>query len=323
MITRRNRSWVLSRRPAGRTRRRTCMAKVKNGRASVEADVRRGTAYFEWSAPDDADPSDEAVWLECMPAVHRPECAADCNRHTIQLASIRAVYQKAVRENKLADFRRAYLNQWRPKPKQAEETAVGNWLACATELAEFTPAALGVAISFDRDFGSLGVFGHIADGREFVGAQDRVALTGDEDETTDHLAREAARIGQDYDIPVGVVNSGQTQGFGAKIVAAGEARIAAGLTTRPVRLFEAKFPDYVVACADIVDQVAARKVAHMNHPELNEAVLGSRWRSAGDGGRVFARKTSETDVSMLEAVTVARKAAEMTGGAEEPWAVFL
>ena len=70
--------------------------------------------------PEDADPATRAVWLDCMPALHRPECAKDCKRHTIRIEVIRAEYDKAVRENKLSDFSRAFLNQWKAKPREVK-----------------------------------------------------------------------------------------------------------------------------------------------------------------------------------------------------------
>lgn len=44
-------------------------AKIAAGRARVEAGVTRGTAYFEWSAPEDADPHDPDTWWGCLPAL--------------------------------------------------------------------------------------------------------------------------------------------------------------------------------------------------------------------------------------------------------------
>lgn len=41
----------------------------ERGRANVRADVRRGSAYFEFTIPEDADPTDEAVWWEHYPAL--------------------------------------------------------------------------------------------------------------------------------------------------------------------------------------------------------------------------------------------------------------
>ncbi len=73
--------------------------KVATGRALVEAGITQGIAYFEWSAPDDADPDDEAVWWACMPALG----------HTTTVATIR--HARMTMPD--GEFRRAYLNQQR------------------------------------------------------------------------------------------------------------------------------------------------------------------------------------------------------------------
>lgn len=57
---------------------RTWLASIRDrGRAGVAADTRTGTAYFEFTIPDDADPTDERVWWEHYPAladgILRPE----------------------------------------------------------------------------------------------------------------------------------------------------------------------------------------------------------------------------------------------------------
>lgn len=41
----------------------------ERGRANVAADSRLGSAYFEFTIPDDADPADEAIWWERYPAL--------------------------------------------------------------------------------------------------------------------------------------------------------------------------------------------------------------------------------------------------------------
>jgi hypothetical protein len=43
--------------------------KVDTGRARLLAGEPSKVAYFEWSAPEDADPADRAVWRACMPAL--------------------------------------------------------------------------------------------------------------------------------------------------------------------------------------------------------------------------------------------------------------
>jgi phage terminase large subunit-like protein len=101
--------------------------KVDLGRLVAAEGRRRGIAYFEWSAPDDAAPGDPATWLGCMPALC-PDPPCRCGggewRHTITMDAIRGEYEKARDSGKLNEFRRAYLNQWVPKDAAAEEWGV-------------------------------------------------------------------------------------------------------------------------------------------------------------------------------------------------------
>lgn len=262
------------------------LAKVQLGRKLVADDVRRGTAYFEWSAPENADPADESVWLDCMPALHRPDCEPGCKAHTIKLAAIRSEYDKAQRSGKMSDFRRAYLNQWVPKPKEAEETAVGDWSSCSTVLDEPpSPVALGVAVSLDGEWSSIGASTSLPDGRVIVAAVDRR-------EGTEWLADELVRIQGAYDCAVVIDEKGPA------------GHLIPDLELAGVKVTKAKLEDYLHACAILTDAVRTKQVAHLNHPDLNDAVLGARWRMVGDR-KAFGRKASVTDVSMLEAATLA------------------
>jgi phage terminase large subunit-like protein len=100
MVTRRDAQlWAVS--TAGTWRSVWWKGKLEAGRAAALMGVDTGTACFEWSAPDDANPADPAVWRACMPALGR---LAD--EQTIQ-ADLTAMG--------LEEFRRAYLNQW-PDP---------------------------------------------------------------------------------------------------------------------------------------------------------------------------------------------------------------
>lgn len=266
------------------------LAKVEIGRKQVESDTRRGTAYFEWSAPDDADPSDLQTWLGCMPALHRPECGPRCRAHTVTIAAIRSEYDKAQLSGKLSDFRRAYLNQWLPKPKEAEETALGNWSSCAVGAMpdDLQVEAIGLACSLDRSWASIGAATTLPDDRVFVAAVDRRP-------DVDWAVAEVVRIQRERRCALVVDEKGPAGDLVPLIEDAG------GVVTK------ANLSDYVQACADMSDRVKARQVAHLNHPDLNDAVVGARWRTVGDR-RVFGRKVSVTDVSMLESVTLAMSA---------------
>lgn len=71
--------------------------KVQAGRLAVAEDSGEGVAYFEWSAPDEWDPTDEDSWWEFMPALG----------YTIGPDAIRAELQSMDR----AEFVRAYGNR--------------------------------------------------------------------------------------------------------------------------------------------------------------------------------------------------------------------
>jgi hypothetical protein len=279
------------------------LAKVRLGRKLVEADVRRGTAYFEWSAPDDADPGDENVWLACMPALHRPECVRGCRSHMVTLAAIRSEYEKAQRSGKISDFRRSYLNLWVPKPREAQETAVGDWASCSASISDPPlPVAVGVAVSIDRKWSSITAAGVLDDARVFVNAVDRRP-------DTDWLLEEVPRIQHEHGCVVVMDEKGPGGDLIEKLEQAGASITRANLN------------DYLDACASLVDKVKATTVVHPSQPDLDEAVKGARWRMVGDR-RAFARKTSETDVSMLEAATLAVWGVEQPKKPEaKPWAV--
>ena len=92
-------------------------SKVADGRARAELGVTDTACYFEWSAPDDADPGDPQVWAACMPALGI----------TASPEAVAADFELMAE----AEFRRAYLNQWpeiaRPGWAEISEEA---WMSC-------------------------------------------------------------------------------------------------------------------------------------------------------------------------------------------------
>jgi hypothetical protein len=270
------------------------MEKVRIGRQLVADDVRVGVAYFEWSAPDDADPADEGVWLGCMPALHRPDCPVRCRRHTVRIQTIRDEYAAAARSGKLSDFRRAYLNQAVLKPKEGEETALGNWTACGRRLLahEFPKvAAFGLAVAADRESVSIGAAGFMDDGLPLVAM---VAQYAD----TDEAFQSVGVLSAVHECPV-VIDIGGPSGEAA----------ALAVESAGGRVIRTKLADYVAACADIYDRVHHGRLIHNGGSVLADSVTGARWRPAGDGRRVFGRKVSETNVAPLESVTLALRGA--------------
>lgn len=88
--------------------------KVDAGRASVEADLDRGVAYFEWSASDEVDLDDESTWRSFMPALGRTQPV------------------EAVRHARLTmlpdEFARAFGNRWTRTDSHVIPWDL--WLAC-------------------------------------------------------------------------------------------------------------------------------------------------------------------------------------------------
>lgn len=112
MVTRKNAQiWLLS--TAGTEKSAFWRSKVNAGRTVAQAGLTDGLAYQEWSAPDEADPTDRATWRACMPALG----------HTVDEATIAA----DMASMDLAEFRRAYLNQW-------PEVALEGWRVIPRDL---------------------------------------------------------------------------------------------------------------------------------------------------------------------------------------------
>lgn len=133
-------------------------AKVERGRALVEAGTTRGTAYFEWSALETADPGDPATWWSCMPALG----------FTITEAAIAREWEKALEEGKANDFRRAYLNQWVAKDTPDEALVDATVWASLEHMPDQRPDPVAFALSTapTRRWSYIAVAGDRPDGNQ-------------------------------------------------------------------------------------------------------------------------------------------------------------
>jgi phage terminase large subunit-like protein len=97
MVTRKDAQlWTMS--TAGTSRSVWWRGKLDAGHAAAQMGVADGVCCFDWSAPDDANAADEAVWWQTMPALGR-------------LVDVETIRQDLASMG-LKEFRRAYLNQW-------------------------------------------------------------------------------------------------------------------------------------------------------------------------------------------------------------------
>lgn len=268
--------------------------KVKVGRAVVVEGQQSKLAYFEWSAAEDADPGDEAVWWTCMPALG----------HTISVEAVRGVYVKAVREGKVPDFRRAYLNQSVPKPRtvEADVVAPADWRACMVEGSEVTRPELVVDVAPDRDWSCLAVAGPSSVGGTHV------EVTG-EDGRPDYREGTAWVVGRAVEVAGrnGMHRVSMAAGGGA--LALRPALEQAGLEVNVVPAGEV-----AAACAHILDLIAQGKLRHVGQ-ECVAAALSNVRKYETDGGFRFARRRSDGDITPWYGVTLAAWVADSdTGG---------
>lgn len=258
-------------------------------------------AYLEWGDPDPGGCRDGE---DCLHAKDAVGCAAD---DLERLARANPAYHRRILPSTLlalrqsmtpSEFVREFLGWWDDPTKQGQAIfGAGGWHACAVDedFEDFEPpppAAIGVAASIDQGYGSIGAAGRGTDGRLHLGGVDRRR-------GTTWMIGEAKRIQDLHDCAVVVDEKGPA------------ADLIEPLETAGVRVTRAKLVDYLDACASLFRAVQEKTVTHAHTDELDAAVAGAAWRTVGDR-RAFGRKSSTSDVAMLEAVTLAAWGSEKT-----------
>lgn len=144
---------------------------------------------------------------------------------------------------------------------------------------------LGVAVSIDLVWTSLGAAAAVDEGRVLLAAVDRRRGTS-------WVAAEVARIRAEWGCTVVIDGKGP----GSPLVTALE---DAGVEVTVVGTGEV-----CDASADLYDRVRHGTAAHMGHQDLEDAHAASVWRPVGERWAI-GRRQSHDDVSMLEACTLA------------------
>jgi phage terminase large subunit-like protein len=273
MITRASHQlWVLS--TAGDGRSKYLWRKTLAGRNACETGEHGRTAYFEWSAPDDADPSDPETWWGCMPALGI----------TITERTIEGEWAKAVRggQEGIDKFRRSYLNQWPDVPLLDEEAArtdldVGSWLNLADPAApRGANPVFGVDIGVDR-------LAHVAVAWRRPDGDVQVMLA---DSGLSPL-RTASRVQEIQSRWKGRVMLGGT---------------AASLEGDVKNSEVVSSSEFAAACGRFDDLFRDGEIHHGNQDPLNVAVKAAKWRSFGTAGERSLQLKDAPTVGPLAAV---------------------
>jgi len=252
--------------------------KIDDGRMRAAAGQTSSVAYFEWSAPEDADPGSEETWFGCMPALGL----------TVPVDAIRSDFE-SMRE---PEFRRAYLNQRQDRAAAAPWQVISedSWRECAdprSQIADRPTVALDVTPS--RAMSSIAAAGRRDDGRphvEIIGNRPGTSWVLDWFAAEDRVARYRSVVID----PVSGANSlvPELRAMGLKIVEVGARQVVAG-------------------CGNFYDMATTGRLRHLDQVPLNAAVAGAKKRNLGDAWAWHRRDTS-VDVSPLVAATLALQA---------------
>jgi hypothetical protein len=256
--------WVVS--TAGDDKSIYLRRKVERGRLMAEEGRTDVSAYFEWSAPADADADDEAVWAACMPA----------------LGSVTPV--EAIRSARLnlsdGEFRRAFLNQW--VTGNDKVIPIDRWLMCEQR----AQGVVGTPV-FCLDLNPLRSHASLAvsDGTcvELVASYD--------DGNVDAAVADAVKACGSSNLLVIDANS--------PIASKVPELEKAGVAVRTFNMSESKD-----ACGEFFDAIRDTKVGIMHHQHLTAAAEGARKRHMGDRF-LWTRNHPKVDLTPLTAVTFA------------------
>jgi phage terminase large subunit-like protein len=266
--------WIVS--TAGTETSVYLRGKVDRGRLRCEMGLPRGVYYVEYSAPDDADPGDPATWWACMPALG----------HTVTEEAVQADFDSM----DLAEFRRAYLNQWPDAaPPGWAVVAAEDWLPLTDPASEWVrPLALAAAFAGDKRAAAIGAVAPRADGLLH-------AEVVDYRPGTSWCAPRLAELARKHEPCAVVVDAGSHEG--SMIAELDEARVKV-VSPAPREIAQA-FGRFYELVTD------SKGLRHRGQPELTSAVQFAVTRDIGDAGRTWGRKASSVDISPLVAVTSA------------------
>lgn len=286
MITRQQpQMYIIS--TAGTARSVYLKGKVEKGRQLVTHGLDTSLAYFEWSAPDDADPSSEETWRACMPALG----------HTINIDAIRDEFTSM----QLPEFRRAYLNQWSDEiPELWLVITEQDWDLCKdyeSQIPNDESLAFGLDFTPERSFGTIAVAGKNADERLHL------EITSDETRgVVDHRPGTSWMVPRMVELarkwkPCAIVI--QANSPAASLIPELKSRLPSFNIVSP------SSAEYAGACGAFYDGVFSGKIAHLGQAPLAVALAGAMKLDLGEGAWKWNRKMVSVDISPLIAFTLA------------------
>lgn len=256
--------------------------KIDAGRAAVADGLTSGIAYFEWSAPDDADPDDPAVWRACNPALG----------YTITEDVI------ALDRRRMSDgeFRRSALNQWTRTDDRLIPDAVWRQV-CSPKVAPSGQVWLAADADPNQLFASIAA----------CDSSGNIELIENRQGTA-WVEQRLAELALKWTAPVALDISGQLGRLTPRLEASGV--VVQSLGAREV----------AHATSDFFEAVADRRLAVRSDERMDEAVAAATKRVSGESW-YWGRSSGERDISPLVAATLAFGVA-VRPAASDPGLVF-
>ena len=235
-------------------------------------------AVFDWSATEDDDRADPAVWRRVMPA--------------LGLTIAEETIADELKVTPPAEFDRGYLAR-RPTAATVAALDLAGWSECRNlgPPLRFTGAVtIGLEVNTDRSRAVLAVAGDAGDGR--------VGVVVDAQPGTRWLRDAVTRQLHAHGRTVVEVWADRRSGLGGVIDE---------LTHTGVPVHEVSAGDVASAAGTMYDLTAGHThgIVHDEQPELDQAVIGSRRRPLGDGAWTYSKLESANDVAPLAAATLA------------------
>lgn len=227
-----------------------------------------GVLYVEFSADPECDPDDWGAVEQANPS------------YPLRTGQ-RAVLRMRKLLTNLDDYKREGLGIW----DEDLLNVLPGWGGCAITDDPPAPVVIGLAVSLDLEWGSIAASGPWPDGRIHVGTVDRRPGTA-------WLVDEAKRIQTERNCVVVMDEK------------CPDASLLRSLREAEVNVRTATLENYFEACSEFVKRVKSQQVTHSRTTDLDQAVKGAAWRMVNDR-KVWGRKQSTGDVSMLEAATLA------------------
>lgn len=258
-------------------------------------------AWFDWGAGTLTDTP------ECRALVDDSETVYATN----PAVGIRIEMQTAEDERRPsglgAKFPFERLGMWKPRAVRGSVINPAKWAALAEPKSERDKSkgiAIGVDIAPLRDYAAISIYGRRADD---IGHTRLIRyLPG-----TAWLVDEITDLRDALD-PVAVgMGRGTYASLGSELEQRGITVSEKADDPRRGDLVVVAGADMAAACGHVIDDVRQAAMRYIPEPQLDAAVAAAKAKPTEAGGVAWARKDSDTDISPLVSVSVARRAYEM------------